>query len=60
MIGNQISISMGCNPPTLEEYFSSPRVIVSMALPNPAENSSGINSPEHADNSDEVTVNEVV
>ncbi|SPO30479.1 uncharacterized protein UTRI_05218 [Ustilago trichophora] len=60
LIGNQISISMGCNPPTLEEYFSSPRVVVSTALTNPAENSSGINSPEHADNNDEVTVNEVL
>ena len=54
--GNQISMSMQCSPPTIEEYFSSPRVVVSSVSPDPTVGSMGINSEEHAKGIEEVMV----
>lgn len=58
LVGNQISIAMGCNPPTLEEFFAGPRVRMRFVLPNPTISDSGINSEEHLDDAEETAVDD--
>ncbi len=58
LVGNQISISMGCNPPTIEEYFAGPRVQQRFVLPDPTIPDRGINSETHTNSSDEAEIEE--
>lgn len=58
--GNQISMAMGCNPPTLAQYFSSPSVIMTTASPDPSQPDSGVNSLAHAEENEELMIEEML
>lgn len=58
--GNLISKTMGCNPPMLEEYMRSRRVITSSVPSDPAQDDSGVNLDIHAEENEEVMINEAL
>ena len=60
LVGNQISMSMGCNPPMLEQYFSSPCVWEATVSPDPTVPKSGVNSQQHANDNKELMVNKAL
>jgi len=53
LVPNQISISMACRPPTLEEYFSDPCVRHSTESPDPVASGDVVDVHDRADDTDE-------
>lgn len=60
MIGNQVSMRLGCDPPMLKDYFSSPQVRRATVSPNPSISQSGVNMQDITDNEEETLVEHVV
>lgn len=60
LIGNQVSMRLGCMSLTLDEYFSNPRVTRSMVSPNPSIPQSRVNRQDMADNKEETLVEHVL
>ena len=60
VVGNQIGKYMHCNPPELDQYFSSPRVRRTWVSPDPRQDKSGVNLQEEADDEEETMVEHVL